>query len=56
MLKPASCAINKAFYKLQITFGSPTLQLIFPKAKLLLMSVNQENINDWYHSLSATIR
>lgn len=43
-------------YVLQITFGSSTLQLIFPKAKLLLMSISQENINDWYRSLSATIR
>lgn len=37
-------------------FASCLSQLSFPKAKLLLMSSSQENISDWYHSLSATIR
>lgn len=32
------------------------LQLTFPKAKLLLMSSNQEDLNDWYQSLSSAIR
>lgn len=31
------------------------LQLTFPKAKLLLMSSYQEDINDWYHSLCLAI-
>nr|XP_046234811.1 rho guanine nucleotide exchange factor 39 [Scatophagus argus] len=32
------------------------LSLTFPKAKLLLMSSNQEDLNDWYQSLSSAIR
>lgn len=31
------------------------LQLTFPRAKLLLMSTDQEGINDWYHSLCLAI-
>lgn len=31
------------------------LQLTFPRAKLLLMSSDQEDINDWYRSLSLVI-
>lgn len=33
-----------------------SLQLTFPKAKLLLMSSNQEDLNDWYQSLSSAVR
>ncbi|XP_041832816.1 rho guanine nucleotide exchange factor 39 isoform X2 [Melanotaenia boesemani] len=32
------------------------LSLTFPKAKLLLMSSNQQDLNDWYQSLSSAIR
>lgn len=32
------------------------LQLTFPRAKLLLMSSNQEDLNGWYQSLSSAIR
>ncbi|XP_047431794.1 rho guanine nucleotide exchange factor 39 isoform X2 [Mugil cephalus] len=32
------------------------LSLTFPKAKLLLMSNNQEDLNDWYQSLTSAIR
>ncbi|TNN21956.1 hypothetical protein EYF80_067932 [Liparis tanakae] len=35
--------------------GSGGIQLTFPKAKLLLMSCNQEDLNDWYQSLSSAI-
>lgn len=31
-------------------------QLTFPKAKLLLMSSHQEDLNDWYQSLTSAIR
>ncbi|XP_068442647.1 rho guanine nucleotide exchange factor 39 isoform X2 [Clinocottus analis] len=31
------------------------LSLTFPKANLLLMSCNQEDLNDWYQSLSSAI-
>lgn len=31
-------------------------QLTFPKAKLLLMSSHQEDLNDWYQSLISAIR
>uniref|UniRef100_H3C560 Rho guanine nucleotide exchange factor (GEF) 39 n=1 Tax=Tetraodon nigroviridis TaxID=99883 RepID=H3C560_TETNG len=48
------CTVEKVFGHTKSQGG--LISLIFPKAKLLLMSVNQENINDWYHSLSATIR
>ncbi|XP_072233316.1 rho guanine nucleotide exchange factor 39 isoform X2 [Leuresthes tenuis] len=32
------------------------LSLTFPKAKLLLMSSNQQDLNDWYECLSSAIR
>ncbi|KAF7228762.1 rho guanine nucleotide exchange factor 39 [Nothobranchius furzeri] len=32
------------------------LSLTFPKAKLLLMSSNQQDLNDWYQCLSSAIR
>lgn len=35
---------------------TPLLQLTFPRAKLLLMSSNQEDLNGWYQSLSSAIR
>lgn len=44
------------FLIMMSNFASCLSQLSFPKAKLLLMSSSQENISDWYHSLSATIR
>lgn len=38
-----------------ICFSSSPFQLTFPKAKLLLMSSDQEDINDWYRSLSLAV-
>lgn len=31
------------------------LQLNFPKAKLLLMSNNQQDLNDWFQSLNSAV-
>eukprot|EP00066_Takifugu_rubripes_P030112 XP_011619378.1 PREDICTED: rho guanine nucleotide exchange factor 39-like [Takifugu rubripes] len=47
------CTVEKVFGHTRSQGG--LLSLNFPKAKLLLMSSSQENISDWYHSLSATI-
>ncbi|XP_069012505.1 rho guanine nucleotide exchange factor 39 [Embiotoca jacksoni] len=48
------CTLEKVFGHTRSQGG--LLSLTFPKAKLLLMSSNQEDLNDWYQSLSSTIR
>ncbi|XP_070785317.1 rho guanine nucleotide exchange factor 39 [Enoplosus armatus] len=48
------CAVEKVFGHTRSQGG--LLSLTFPKAKLLLMSSNQEDLNDWYQSLSSAIR
>ncbi|XP_034434273.1 rho guanine nucleotide exchange factor 39 isoform X2 [Hippoglossus hippoglossus] len=49
-----ACAVEKVFGHTKSKGG--LLSLTFPKAKLLLMSSNQEDLNDWYQSLSSAIR
>ncbi|XP_037617124.1 rho guanine nucleotide exchange factor 39 isoform X1 [Sebastes umbrosus] len=48
------CTVEKVFGHTRSRGG--LLSLTFPKAKLLLMSSNQEDLNDWYQSLSSAIR
>ncbi|XP_038594969.1 rho guanine nucleotide exchange factor 39 isoform X2 [Micropterus salmoides] len=48
------CTVEKVFGHTRSQGG--LLSLTFPKAKLLLMSSNQEDLNDWYQSLSSAIR
>ncbi|KAG8005846.1 Rho guanine nucleotide exchange factor 39, partial [Nibea albiflora] len=48
------CTVEKVFGHTKSQGG--LLSLTFPKAKLLLMSSNQEDLNDWYESLSSAIR
>ncbi|XP_051248000.1 rho guanine nucleotide exchange factor 39 [Dicentrarchus labrax] len=48
------CTVEKVFGHTRSQGG--LLSLTFPKAKLLLMSSNQEDFNDWYQSLSSAIR
>uniref|UniRef100_A0A3Q3WNV1 PH domain-containing protein n=1 Tax=Mola mola TaxID=94237 RepID=A0A3Q3WNV1_MOLML len=48
------CIVEKVFGHTRSQGG--LLSLTFPKAKLLLMSSNQEDLNDWYQSLSSAIR
>ncbi|XP_059182286.1 rho guanine nucleotide exchange factor 39 [Centropristis striata] len=48
------CTVEKVFGHTRSQGG--LLSLSFPKAKLLLMSCNQEDLNDWYQSLSSAIR
>ncbi|XP_029351217.1 rho guanine nucleotide exchange factor 39 isoform X2 [Echeneis naucrates] len=48
------CTLEKVFGHTRSKGG--LLSLTFPKAKLLLMSSNQEDLNDWYQSLSSAIR
>ncbi|XP_062300168.1 rho guanine nucleotide exchange factor 39 [Scomber scombrus] len=48
------CTLEKVFGHTRSQGG--LLSLTFPKAKLLLMSSNQEDLNDWYQSLSSAIR
>ncbi|XP_077356096.1 rho guanine nucleotide exchange factor 39 [Festucalex cinctus] len=48
------CAVEKVFGHTKGKGG--LLSLTFPKAKLLLMSSNQEDFNDWYQSLSSAVR
>ncbi|XP_034382016.1 rho guanine nucleotide exchange factor 39 [Cyclopterus lumpus] len=47
------CAVEKVFGHTRSQGG--LLSVTFPKAKLLLMSCNQEDLNDWYQSLSSAI-
>ncbi|XP_052357351.1 rho guanine nucleotide exchange factor 39-like [Oncorhynchus keta] len=47
------CTVDKVFGHTQSQGG--LLSLTFPKAKLLLMSSDQEDINDWYYSLSSAV-
>ncbi|XP_030004364.1 rho guanine nucleotide exchange factor 39 isoform X2 [Sphaeramia orbicularis] len=47
------CTVEKVFGHTRSQGG--LLSLSFPKAKLLLMSSNQENLNDWYQTLSSAI-
>ncbi|XP_077957535.1 rho guanine nucleotide exchange factor 39 isoform X1 [Gasterosteus aculeatus] len=47
------CSVEKVFGHTRSQGG--LLSLTFPKAKLLLMSCNQEDLNDWFQSLSAAI-
>ncbi|XP_070710162.1 rho guanine nucleotide exchange factor 39 [Pempheris klunzingeri] len=48
------CTVEKVFGHTRSQGG--LLSLTFPKAKLLLMSSNQEDLNDWYQSLSSAVR
>nr|XP_024661341.1 rho guanine nucleotide exchange factor 39 isoform X2 [Maylandia zebra] len=48
------CTVEKVFGHTRSQGG--LLTLTFPRANLLLMSSNQENLNDWYQSLSSAIR
>nr|XP_019955374.1 PREDICTED: rho guanine nucleotide exchange factor 39 [Paralichthys olivaceus] len=48
------CTVEKVFGHTKSKGG--LLSLTFPKAKLLLMSSNQEDLNDWYQSLNSAIR
>ncbi|KAL3048390.1 hypothetical protein OYC64_007044 [Pagothenia borchgrevinki] len=48
------CTVEKVFGHTRSQGG--LLSLTFPKASLLLMSCNQEDLNDWYQSLSSAIR
>uniref|UniRef100_A0A3Q2VV44 Rho guanine nucleotide exchange factor (GEF) 39 n=1 Tax=Haplochromis burtoni TaxID=8153 RepID=A0A3Q2VV44_HAPBU len=48
------CTVEKVFGHTRSQGG--LLSLTFPRATLLLMSSNQENLNDWYQSLSSAIR
>ncbi|XP_037318404.2 rho guanine nucleotide exchange factor 39 [Pungitius pungitius] len=48
------CSVEKVFGHTRSQGG--LLSLTFPKAKLLLMSCNQEDLNDWFQSLSSAIR
>ncbi|KAM9310068.1 rho guanine nucleotide exchange factor 39 [Pholidichthys leucotaenia] len=47
------CAVEKVFGHTRSQGG--LLSLTFPKTKLLLMSNNQEDLNDWYQSLSTAV-
>ncbi|XP_051912159.1 rho guanine nucleotide exchange factor 39 isoform X2 [Hippocampus zosterae] len=48
------CAVEKVFGHTKGKGG--LLSLTFPEAKLLLMSSNQEDFNDWYQSLVSAVR
>ncbi|XP_076010190.1 rho guanine nucleotide exchange factor 39 [Genypterus blacodes] len=48
------CSVEKVFGHTRSRGG--LLSLSFPKAKILLMSENQQDLNDWYQSLSSAIR
>ncbi|XP_010791896.1 rho guanine nucleotide exchange factor 39 [Notothenia coriiceps] len=48
------CIVEKVFGHTRSQGG--LLSLTFPKASLLLMSCDQEDLNDWYQSLSSAIR
>ncbi|XP_050933624.1 rho guanine nucleotide exchange factor 39 [Lates calcarifer] len=48
------CTVEKVFGHTKSRGG--LLSLTFPRAKLLLMSSNQEDLNDWYQSLSSAVR
>ncbi|XP_030295072.1 rho guanine nucleotide exchange factor 39 [Sparus aurata] len=48
------CTVEKVFGHTRSQGG--LLSLTFPKAKLLLLSSNQEDLNDWYQSLSSAVR
>ncbi|CAI5635432.1 rho guanine nucleotide exchange factor 39 [Oreochromis niloticus] len=48
------CTVEKVFGHTRSQGG--LLSLTFPRANLLLMSSNQENLNNWYQSLSSAIR
>ncbi|NXF88645.1 ARG39 factor, partial [Eubucco bourcierii] len=48
------CTVNKVFGHTQGQGG--LLSLSFPRKTLLLMSNDQQDINDWYQSLTAAIR
>ncbi|XP_029317990.1 rho guanine nucleotide exchange factor 39 isoform X2 [Cottoperca gobio] len=47
------CTVDKVFGHTKSKGG--LLSLTFPKAKLLLMSCNREDFNDWHQSLSSAI-
>ncbi|XP_037552021.1 rho guanine nucleotide exchange factor 39, partial [Nematolebias whitei] len=47
-------AVEKVFG--HTTSQGGLLSVTFPRAKLLLMSTNQQDLNDWYQCLSSTIR
>ncbi|XP_029901249.1 rho guanine nucleotide exchange factor 39 isoform X1 [Myripristis murdjan] len=48
------CTVEKVFGHTRSQGG--LLSLTFPQAKLLLMSSDQEDLNDWFESLSSAIR
>lgn len=48
------CAVEKVFGHTRSQGG--LLSLSFPKAKLLLMSNDQDNFNDWFNRLSSAVR
>ncbi|XP_054608926.1 rho guanine nucleotide exchange factor 39 [Dunckerocampus dactyliophorus] len=48
------CAVEKVFGHTKSKGG--LLSLTFPRAKLLLMSSNQEDLNDWYQRLCSALR
>ncbi|CAL8234926.1 unnamed protein product, partial [Arctogadus glacialis] len=47
------CTVDKVFGHTRSQGG--LLSLSFPKAKLLLMSCDQEDINDWHQSLASAV-
>ncbi|XP_068163095.1 rho guanine nucleotide exchange factor 39 isoform X3 [Antennarius striatus] len=47
------CTVEKVFGHTRSKGG--LLSLTFPKAKLLLMSSNQDDLNDWYQCLSSAV-
>ncbi|XP_068611591.1 rho guanine nucleotide exchange factor 39 [Brachionichthys hirsutus] len=47
------CTVEKVFGHTRSKGG--LLSLTFPRAKLLLMSSNQEDLNDWYRCLSSAV-
>ncbi|KAM6895263.1 rho guanine nucleotide exchange factor 39 [Xenentodon cancila] len=48
------CTVGKVFGHTKSQGG--LLSLTLPKTKLLLMSSNQQDLNDWYQSLSSAVR
>ncbi|XP_070848445.1 rho guanine nucleotide exchange factor 39 [Chaetodon trifascialis] len=48
------CTVEKVFGHTRSKGG--LLSLTFPRAKLLLMSSNQDDLNDWYQSMSSAVR
>ncbi|XP_046878810.1 rho guanine nucleotide exchange factor 39 isoform X2 [Hypomesus transpacificus] len=49
----AECTVDKVFGHTKSQGG--LLSLTFPRAQVLLMSCNQEDVNDWYRSLFSAV-